>query len=708
MTDQITVTQRKTQSFEWMSANYHSQIVDSYQAYLCECNGEPDPNDPTKIDTSQTALAMPDTWGYVNRSAARITAQLPNIRHRSDNANDSELIGRTQMYQWDRSGMQRGQKKHTRQALLAGWSVKAWSWKTEKFKRRKKVNILDPNTTPDQLAAVIDFHLPKLQQEAPIQSVEQVMQMMADPNVGPGLRQALVKILGSANGLIPVEYDYKGYEGPHSEVLFIGDCYPEPQFQSIQGSNWFIVERRRDRAWLDNAAIAFPELKDGIAKLLEAHPKGTPYRSISGTFHTSGLRDRLMSATGFSYTSGGIGTTNDTGFWTITEMHTTGANGSITYIGDDSRFIGEIVYPYDLDGWVAFTELVLIDNLLCGWGDSTARVLRGLQALHNKSVSQRADLVDAVTNPLIFTSDRNLIENPEQIRRRGRMRLVYARGGSGAINWENNGPAAAAVITSLNDESSMMRMFQVGTGDSNMSMAANVDPAQNRTATGARLSAFNQDVLTKDAVDMFNMALAQDAEMMFRLNRSEFGDAIHIDAGMYNRTYAAKDDPFKDQWVKIEPALFQRDGHITVEVGSTLADDDEAKVQKAQMMFQMFNGHPMVNQQRLLTEVLKPFARTGDVAEFMAPPQPPPPPEDKTRTNISVSVQYIDLPPEAQQLVLQEMAGAKMPPPPPPPGPPPPTGEMPPEPPPEGHPGMNATAAAEGNAPPVMEGGAQF
>jgi len=268
-----------------MSANYYPQLTEVYQSYMCECNGEPDPNDPTKVDTSQTALGMPDTWGFVNRNTARITAQIPNMRHRSDNPQESELIGGSQMYQWDRAGMQRPQKKHTRQALITGWSVKAWSWKAEKYKRRKKVNILDPKTTPDQLAAVIDFHLPKLQQEAPIQSVEQVMQMVSDPNVGPSLRQALVKILGSPNGLIPVEYDYKGYEGPHSEVLFIGDCYPEPQFQSIQGSNWFIVGRRRDRAWLENAAAAFPGMKDGIAKLPEAHPEGTAYARVRCRVH---------------------------------------------------------------------------------------------------------------------------------------------------------------------------------------------------------------------------------------------------------------------------------------------------------------------------------------------------------------------------------------------------------------------------------------
>jgi hypothetical protein len=454
--------------------------------------------------------------------------------------------------------------------------------------------------------------------------------------------------------LLPIEYQYCAYEGPKCQVLFPGDCYPEPGFQSIQSSSWFIVERRHGMDWIEQMVKAYPEAAEGVNRMLQAHPKGTEARGMRLKDHDS-LYTRLKTAVGQTHTpnhgSGDYGTQK----WTFLEMFRPGRDARWVVVGEESYFVGDFPLPYDLDGKIPFTECVLVDNILHGVGDSTARVLTPIQEMHNKQISQRYDVVDRLLRPNVFTADRELGSNPDRVKSStSGFRFIYSPHGANAVQMENMAPALAAVATALNDEGSLMRNWQVGTGDSNMSMAANVDPSQNRTATGARLAAFNQDVLTKDLLDRYSVSLAADADMMFLLNRSELGDAVHFEAALYNRSRAGTQDMIRDAWVSVEPELFNRDGMLTVEVGSTLADDDEAKVQKAQMMFSMFQGHPLVNQEALRDEVLTALGKGKDLEKFAAPPPPPEPPEDKTKVNISLSLKFEELPPEVQMVVLEQ------------------------------------------------------
>jgi hypothetical protein len=630
------VIYHRRQSSDWMLSNFWPEWEVVYRNYLCYREARLDPNDKTgkTYDLDATSIALPDTWGWVRRLVARLTAQIPNMRHRSDNIEASELISRTLMYQWDRGGAQKQQKKHVLQAALFGWSVKAWWWDKQVRTRRKKV---DPFK-----ASEAEFLEIAQQYGVPPEA------LMVNP-------QLMVQLL-QANGrgkYLPVEYDYCAYEGPRSEVLFPGDCYPEPGFTSLQESSRFIVERRHGREWMDRAAMAYPEFAEGLEKLLQRSPKGTQPRELRLSDKGS-LYDRLKSAVGQTALPPEMGDTYGTDKWTFTEMHIPGRNPRWVVVAEDDVFIGDVPHPFDLDGKIPFTECVLIDNVMHGIGDSTARVLTPLQEMHNRQTSQRFDVVDRILRPNVFTADRQLYDNPDRVKPGNGFNIVYSALGGNALQAENLGPALSAVAVALQDEGAQMRAWQVGTGDSNMSMAANVDPNQNRTATGARIAAFNQDVLTKDLLDRYSVSLSEDAEIMFMLNRSELGDAINFEAALYRRTPNAAQDVIRDRWVQVEPQLFNRDGQITVEVGSTLADDDEAKVQKAQMMYSMFNGHPLVNQEKLRDTVLTALGKGNELEQFAAPPPPPPPPEDNTRTSISLSIKFEDLPDEVKAVVLQQ------------------------------------------------------
>jgi len=222
--------------------------------------------------------------------------------------------------------------------------------------------------------------------------------------------------------------------------------------------------------------------------------------------------------------------------------------------------------------------------------------------------------------------------------------------------------AMAAAASSLQDEQGIMRLVQMLTGESNMSMAANVDPQQNRTATGARLLQANLDVLSKDLIDMFALSsLAPDGEMMYLLNRSELSEPIEFNGAKYNRLYSSGSDPLREQWLKIEPAHFQMDGEVVPEVGSTLADDDEARVSKATMLFQAAMSAPQLfNLEKARDEFLIAHGKGREIAQWAAPQQPPPPPE--TRGSVTFSFKGEMLRPDVQSLLIGKALGVEVPP----------------------------------------------
>lgn len=626
------IKDRRTRSEKWLESNYYEEWAQAFQSYKCERDAEKDADG--NEDSSQTSIGLPDTWATVRRTVARNTAQIPNLRFHAKDADIGELISRTLMYQWDRGGTQRIQKRHFLQAAVFGWSVKAWYWDRDSYRRTKRIDIMDPALDPQSIGAVAEQY-----------RIDPMALM--DPARGLQTRAQLLSQAGRGK-LLPVKYDYVAYEGPKCDFVSIVDCFPEPNFQTLQSSNWFIVQRRRNKEWIERTAKRFPEFAQGFDDLMTKFPKGTEYRRIGRQTET--LRQTLIAK---------INRTDDllTGLnmergpaeWTITEQHTPGQNPRLAYVGEDDVWIGEIEYPYDLDGKIAFTELTLIDDLLAGIGDSTARIIRGLQQLHDRQVMKRVDLIDNIQRPLIGTTNREFYENAEQhLKRHKGFRLVLMRGPNDL--WVQPEMAAiAAAAAGLQDEQAIMRMYQMATGENNMSSMANVDPQQNRTATGARLMAFNQDILTKDQIDMGNYSVKADAEMMFMLNRSEASDEFEFDSNRYNRTYSATTDMTRENWQKVEPAMFQLDGEITAEVGSTLADDDEAKVAKATNLFIMLGQRPDVNQQKLRDDLLIAHGKGRELAQFAVPPPPPPPPE--VRTNISVAVKAELMPTPVQMAI---------------------------------------------------------
>lgn len=633
------IVDQQKRSIDWLKANYWPEWTQTYKNYKCEKDPVMDEEDPTQEDLTVTAVGMPDTYAMVRRQVARVTAQPPNIKFRADDQTIASHVSKTLMYQWDKGGIQKGQKKHVLQASIFGWSVRAWYWLNDERERKRRIDPLSQTLAEDQLKAIQD-------------------QYGVDPRMVPPEMMAQLIAAKGRGGLLPISYLYKCYEGPKADYLFIGDCYPEPNFTTIQSSNYFIVARRRNKEWLEKLAELYPEFQAGVMKLLDEFPDGSPRFGKAG--NQSSLRTELIDAIGRSDNS--AATRSDSGGgvkeWTVLERHKPGLKPKLAYVAENTVFLGEIDHPYDLEGKIPFTELVFIDDLLAGIGDSNARIARGLQMMHDRNTNQRSDLVDALARPYMGTDDADLYENPKALERGKGMRLILAKR-QGSLWTVGEGPAQASVVASLNEDGSIGRQIQMLSGESNMSLQAGVDPQQARTATGARIMAYTGDILSKDQVDMFTYCLRDDLEMMYLLNRSELTAPVKFDGNQYNRQYigapAEAQQNAQPEMMTATPEDFQYDGEVEAEVGSTLAADDDMALSKAQSIFQSATQFPQLfNVERARNDLLIAMGKGRDLAAYLPAPQPPPPPpEPKVSANVSIRPELY--PPEFQAKIFEYM-----------------------------------------------------
>ena len=651
----------KTQSHDWLAQNFYPHWTQVYKSYKCERDPEIKPNSEGDsglvypngqsvgnqatgsgdIDPSQTSIGMPDTWSLVRRQVARVTAQPPNLRFRAKDPELADKISWKCMRDWDRGGVQRIQKKHVTQAMLFGWSVRAWSWECLEYPRNKRVDPRD-GSDPEMQASIQNQYAPH---------IAAIKQSLTDPNSGmePDNQVVMAHLLAKHGraGLLPVNYNYKQYEGPRADFLFIGDCYPEPNFQSIQTSRWFIVRRRRSMSWMKRVVALYPELADGFNNLVDKCPDGHDPNG-QGTKEQE-LRRSLLGAIDRAEPTTDLKKEGGEVTWTIYERHVPGPDAKLAYVAEGDVFIGEIPYPYDLDGKIAFTELVLIDDLLSGIGDSHARVIRGLQQLHDRQVNVRFDLIYNILRPLVWTSSQELYDNPEMLKRGPGFRLIKTLGG-GEIGVVGEQSAIASAAAGLQDESAIQRLIQQASGENNMSMTAGVDPQQGRTATGARLMAYNQDILSLDMNAMFTQtSLTEDAKMLYLLNRSEMPEGVEFDTAPYQRQYDPT-TPDGPNYQNVTPQDFQNDGEIEAVAGSTLGDEDDAKVSRANTMFAAATSNPgLFNIQKARDEFLIAMGKGKELGQWVAPPMPLPSPEPP---KMAVSAKFEDLPQDVQVQIL--------------------------------------------------------
>src|SRR5262249_15830424 len=146
----------------------------------------------------------------------------------------------------------------------------------------------------------------------------------------------------------------------------------------------FTIVRRRNRQWIERTAKwlaeeGYVDQANNLIEILKEKPQGTQPYQYDKTNDVLNFRSNIATATGSDHYFDDIYTSESkSSIWEIIEEWVPGENPVVRMAVDENLWIGEIPSPYDLDGKIPFTELVFIDNLLGGVGDSTARIMRGL------------------------------------------------------------------------------------------------------------------------------------------------------------------------------------------------------------------------------------------------------------------------------------------------------------------------------------------
>lgn len=665
-------------SRSWMQNNFWGQWEMVLRQYLCEPAEIIDPNDvgATAHSTDQSRyrglfgpsgkmidetvpktgdevvnLYVPDQWALVRRKTARVTAQVPNLRMRNNDFVRANKVSRTIMWQWDNMGRAREEKKHTACAFLFGWSVKAWYWVRNVYKRTTRIDPL--NADPEMWKRIMAVYGKELQ---PI--------VMMAQQVGQDPTQLMAMYLLDKYGVgkyIRLREDALGYVGPRFDHIFLPYLFPQPNFTSIQDSSWFAVVRRRTASWFENLAAAYEGDENlNTEQLNEVRTNlknGTKAEDFLGQDGQSLLR-KMTNAVDRSLATDGPGgfSDSDDAEWSVLEIHhkgTDGENATVEYIVEGRYYLGRLPYTFDLEeGKKAFTEKVFVDSFLGGVGDSASRIIRQLVEQHGRETSMRHELASEVLRPYMITDDQNLIDEPSRIKRGPYgMRIITVQGKLQPVMEPH---AHAAIMTGLQNDNSIGRNIQYATGESNMSSMADVDPQQARTATGARIMAFNQDTLSKEELQMHNVAVTDDANMMRMLDRSELSDELTFDQSPYAREtldpkMAAEQQAQGigfDALTTVTPEDFQTDGMMTSEVGSTLADDDELNVHKAQIMLDAALRAPqLLNPNRARDSFVISMGEGARLNEWrpQAPTGPVEPPPADARMNFNMVVNYKDV-----------------------------------------------------------------
>ena len=644
------VHSRYKRSKDWLTTNYYGEWEEVWRNYKCVKMPKMRKNEAGKEveDTNWINITHPDTFAHIRRAGARVTANLPDLSYISESGMDLTKISRHSMFQWDRGGTQSIQPIHIIQSLLFGWSLRSWYWADERRMGKKRINVFTDSQAQLDLIA---------QQYG----VPMNLLLSPDPNQRIQVRSALAAKAGRGN-MIEVDVSRNGYVGPKAEWVFIGDAFPEPGFWRVQESNWIIRSQRWRLEKIQKMGDRYEELREGLNNLLENKPEGDP-PVVYGYYHddTQKLYSRMLSV--LNKISGQTSTQSDTGEreWDILAMHVPGDEAQICYCSaDGNTVIGSIPYPFELEGKVALTECRVMDDLLCGIGDSPARIMRPLQELHDRQANFRYRLIYNLLRPFLLTSDNALFEQPQLLERDDGFRLLLVRALSD-LQPLNEGASLSSAIASMNDEAAIQRALQLLTGDSNLSQAANVDPQQSKTATGAKILKATLDGLTQAQIaSITQSSIKEDARIMLLMNRWEMEQAIRFDQTPYRRDYQQMQAPGQEtppaDMVLVTPEDYQVDvENIVVKPGSTLADDDEVRKEQAQYLFQTAAQFPMlVNPKKAAKNLLISFGLGAELQAWEPEPPPPPPPDDPKFSG-SVSFQMAELPEALQQAILEKL-----------------------------------------------------
>lgn len=671
---------RKKASRDWMRANFWPEIEEVFRFYKARTEPIIDPV-TNKEDTTRTNICMPDYWTIGRKKGARLSARPPTLDVRAKTPVVSQLLSAYSRLQWDKAGEQKHQKRHSLQAQLFGLSIKQ-HWYDEvavlwPFRRRPqevlgKFGVFEHEEGKFRLATEEEN---EKKQSRPFSDLDEVMQADTLASVGPEL--------------VAPERITK-YSGPVSGFVFFGDFYPEPEFETVDSSAWIITEDNKDLEWLAYFAkrkFVDPDTgeerpvldKKAVVELAEQDPWQMKDRGSEDE-----LKERLRAVIYKSRPEFDVKLIPGKRFLITTEHTFRKGWPWIRWIGNEKIFLGEMPYPWDLQGRYAFSTLTPIPDLLTGVGDSSPRILRHMMRLNNVSVAQAVDLVTNVAKVLL--RKRPGADLPAEILDRGLYRVIECEKADLEPLLQGVGTEAMGAV--LQNISMIFRKMQLGepalTDFGEQSQAA---PESQKRVGIAMLQNRVSESLSQDELEQLSESLARETTIKLLMKQQTMNQPEEVEQQWFNMDRlkeamneagaapgameelqarhpaflrgislaAGGDLNFPKKFV-MDQLEIQEDFEVYPELGSTLALDDVMKKQEAVEIYTLASGNPLIWNVRAAARLLATTFK-GARAEDLILPEPPPdqPKGPEPKVNIGLSIKWAELDETTKAEILQNM-----------------------------------------------------
>lgn len=663
-------------SAAWLHDNFWGEWQEAFRAYEVRTEkivfptGHPNAG---KEDKTRTNIAMPEIFVGVRKKAVRKSRRPPNINVRSDEEEVGQFLSKMATYQWDRAGEQKYQRRHVLQGDLLGISI--------------KVHYYDQVSQQRTLRFSTDQVLDRLYVKINENDKTRNNWTMADADeegatpvksLGEEDRASVMAQLGPETSM---PKDFSKFDGPVSEWKFIGDWYPEPEFDSIHSSAWHIFEGIKDAEWL--AYMASQEYTDPntgerktvidpkyLDELEEYRPLDTMNKSqVSGADRDfkQTLRDVIFKSRPI-YEARLV-----PGRRYLIHMDYTFRKGIcwIRFIGNEKIFLGEMPIPWDLGGRYPISAYTPMPSLLHGIGDSTARKGRHLWKLHNVTVAQRTDLITNVLKKLVALPKG--VDVPSEMMDLGLFRVVFSDQYK-EIMAAMAAPNAQIPPAAFEQESQVMQMLQmlepaiINFGESSQA----IPDAQKRATLGI-LQQRSADAIGADELEALNDSIAEETDIKLSMWQQVLTDRELASMQKWTPrnqsafwTIGSPAGPDKPRKSFSDPLELQVDFEVFPEMGSTLALDDAIKKQQAQELYDRAIVSPDIWDIREIASRLATASGAPEPQKLVLPPPPPPSPIDKLlqilKLSGSLTVKFETLPTEVQDQIY-EAVGLTPPPP---------------------------------------------
>lgn len=612
------VLDRRNEARRYMQLNYWDEWESVYRYSKCLTQKiTVTARDGSQIeDTTRTNVCMPETSLIRRRKTARLTANMPELRYASQGDSGNDEVGQKlsawAFQQFDRSGEIYQHRKMVSSGVTYGFGVSKLYW--------------------DKIVVERQF----VKSSSTAQDILQYGATSPDP-------KQLTK-----------------FEGPCSKNIFLGDFFMEPGAQNVNESSFIVENYWETDLWLKKMAkktYIDPETGDerpvfdqkAIADLYDMgtwNPNfGTqqPY-DLRTRFRTSVLGQqvplfptRLIPGKRFD----------------ILEHHCRDEYGKmwITWVGNEKHVLGAMPYPWDLYGKYVYTEFVPLFDELSAYGDSTPRLLRFLQALHNATVGARKDLVSNILRPVVLRQVGEDIPD-ELVDRKLFKEVVVKNLNSFRLLLDNMAPIAAAMTASGEEEAQIMRMMAMAEPNlTNVETGTDSNPMAGKTATTAVLAAKSADALTQFELDSLNYYLKESGEKkLWMLQQQEQSEPYQISAKYVGKVNGLTERMGKTASVTLDQLEIQDEFEVEPVAMSMLSVDDDIRRQAALQMLQAASQQPGVWDSHYVARFYAGTIRGVDPDKAVPPPAPQPPPAPKV--SVGIAVKWTELPADVQEQIL--------------------------------------------------------